>query len=78
MKNEEMMWKMKNPCTTPLVANNVLYCAAFRNIWAFKPTTGKQLWGVYPIGDIHWQTPVVVNGVLYITDESANLIAYAP
>ncbi len=74
----KMMWKTTNSCTTPLVANNVLYCAAFKNLWAFKPTTGERLWGVYPVGGIHWQTPVVVNGVLYITDLSADLIAYAP
>ncbi|MHB8628892.1 MAG: hypothetical protein ACYDBJ_25565 [Aggregatilineales bacterium] len=73
-----LIWKNTHSCATPLVANNVIYCAAFKNLWAFKPTTGQQLWGVYPIGDIHWQSPVVVNGILYITDQSANLIAYAP
>ncbi len=73
----KMVWKTTNSCTIPLVANNVLYCAAFKNLWAFNPTTGKKLWGVYPIGETHWQSPIVVNGVLYITDQSANLLAYA-
>ena len=71
-----MKWKNDKPCTSPLVANNVLYCAAFKNIWAFNPLTGAWLWGEYPIGDIHWESPIVVNGVLYITDESGELTAY--
>ncbi|MEP7284133.1 MAG: hypothetical protein ABI947_00030 [Chloroflexota bacterium] len=77
MPKLNLMWKNTNPCKTPLVANDIIYCAGFKNIWAFDPLDGKWLWGDYPIGDIHWQTPIVVNGVLYITDEAKILHAYA-
>jgi hypothetical protein len=59
------------------VANNVLYWASNGNIHALNPTTGAQLWNSTIIGSIHWQTPVVVNGVLYITDSGRKLTAFS-
>jgi hypothetical protein len=29
------------------------------------------------IGSIHWQSPIVVNGWVYCSDESGNLTAYS-
>lgn len=73
----KMQWKNGDAGVTPLIANNILYTAIDQNIRAFDPLTGKQLWGDYPIGDIHWQSPIVVNGILYITDDNAQLTAYS-
>lgn len=75
--NLKMQWKNGDGGVTPLIANNVLYTAIAENIRAFDPATGKQLWGDHPIGDIHWQSPLIANGMLYITDENANLTAYS-
>jgi hypothetical protein len=59
------------------VANNVLYYAGSNDLRALSPITGAQLWQDTSIGGIHWESPVVANGVLYLTDESRNLTAYA-
>jgi hypothetical protein len=58
------------------VANNVLYWASNGNIHALNPTTGALLWNSTIIGSIHWQTPLVTNGVLYITDSGRKITAY--
>jgi len=42
-----------------------------------NPTTGATLWSATNIGTIHWQSPVVANGVLYIADNSSRLTAYS-
>jgi hypothetical protein len=28
------------------------------------------------VGPMHWESPLVVNGVAYVSDENGNLIAY--
>ncbi|HLY24817.1 MAG TPA: PQQ-binding-like beta-propeller repeat protein, partial [Aggregatilineales bacterium] len=68
--------------TSPIIANNVLFYAGGGNIRALSPTTGTQLWTststTSNIGSIHWESPIVDNGVLYITDENSHVTAYAP
>jgi outer membrane protein assembly factor BamB len=59
------------------VANGVLYYAGSNLLHALNPLTGASLWSSSLIGGIHWESPVVANGVLYITDESAHLTAYS-
>ena len=63
--------------SSPLVANGVLYDAHSNTIEARNPVTGSQLWHDTSIGGIHWESPVVANGRLYISDESGNLTAYS-
>lgn len=63
---------------SPLVANNVLYFAGSNVIRALNPLTGSVLWSdTTHVGGNHWESPIVVNATLYITDESAHLTAYA-
>jgi hypothetical protein len=73
-------WLQSQPSGVPggslLVANNVLYSAIDNSIRALNPTTGATLWSASNIGTIHWQSPVVANGVLYIADNSNQLTAY--
>jgi len=71
------VWKSMNGGFSPLIANGVLYYAGSNNLWALDPTTGGTLWHSTAIGGIHWQSPVVANGVLYITDNSGHLTAFA-
>ncbi len=61
---------------SPLVANNVLYLAGGGVARALDPTTGNSLWNG-AIGGTHWQSPVVANGVLYVSDQSAQLTAFS-
>ena len=69
----QVAWQLPAGCTSPVVANNVLFCANPNLIHALDPTTGNQLWASTTIGGIHWESPIVVNGNVYITDESGNL-----
>jgi hypothetical protein len=63
---------------SPIVANNVLYQAGGGIIRALDPLTGNVLWSdTTHVGGNHWESPIVVNGVLYITDESSHLTAYS-
>ena len=54
------------PGTSPLVANGVLFIARSGLISALDPASGSTLWSSSQIGSIHWQSPVVANGVVYI------------
>lgn len=70
-------WQNSRSGFSPLIANNVLYYAAGGVIRAVDPVTGNVLWSdTTRVGGIHWESPVVVNGVLYISDENAHLTAY--
>ena len=69
-------WTLAQPGTSPLVANNVLYVARANTIQALAAVSGTQLWQA-AIGGIHWESPVVANGVVYILDEAAHLTAFS-
>jgi len=71
-----LAWRNSTGGTSPLVANGVLYYAVFNGIHVLDPTTGSVLWQDNSLGGIHWESPIVVNGVLYITDGSGALSAY--
>ncbi|TAH54216.1 MAG: hypothetical protein EYC68_00380 [Chloroflexota bacterium] len=70
--------------SSPMLANGVLYFAGTNPsylgisyfIQARDPVNGNVLWEDATIGRIHWESPIVVNGVLYITDGSNHLTAY--
>ena len=71
-------WQDSFWSTTPLVANGMLFEAGGTGIRVVEPSTGKVLWSDTGIGGIHWESPVVANGMLYITDANGNLTAYMP
>ncbi len=71
------VWKTTGSAGSPLVAGGVLFYATNNQLNALNPTTGAQLWkGALP-GGIHWQQPVVANGVAYIADESGAFTAFS-
>jgi hypothetical protein len=72
------VWKNTQGATSPVIAGGVLFEASSGSVRALDPVTGKTLWSDSGIGGIHWESPVVANGRLYITDESGNLTAYIP
>ena len=71
-------WQSPQGGTSPLVANGVLYYAGSNHLWALDPTTGATLFDGTSIGGIHWQSPVVANGILYLEDQDAKLNAFSP
>jgi hypothetical protein len=73
----QTMWQLAVGGGSPLIANNVLYYSTTNKVYALSPTAGTVLWSDATIGKIHWESPVVANGVLYVLDESAQLTAYS-
>jgi outer membrane protein assembly factor BamB len=71
------VWEKSDSSTSATVANGVLYnagsCNAGTCVVARNPLTGNVLWTSPPIGGVHWQSPILVNGALYITDSNARL-----
>jgi outer membrane protein assembly factor BamB len=68
-------WTNTSGGTSPVIANGVLYAAASGIVRGINPLTGVQVWSE-SIGSINWQTPIVVNGHLYVTDSSAKLWSF--
>ena len=82
-----LQWSLTNPVypgSAIIIANNVLYRAYTTvsggpgTIEARNPVTNALLWSNSTgIGGIHWQSPVVANGVLYLADNSGFVTAFA-
>jgi hypothetical protein len=68
--------------SSPLVANGVLYLARGQAVEARDPASGRVLWTSSQLGangalsPIHWQSPIVVAGRLYVGDATGKLIAF--
>lgn len=71
------VWQDSKGGTSPIIANGVLYYVNSGRIAALNPTTGKTLWEDSTPSSIHWESPILVNGVLYVTDGNSRLLAYA-
>ena len=75
-------WTRKVTASSPVVAGEVLFAAGNGTLAAFDPTSGKVLWSSTDqsaggtIGNIHWESPIVINGRVYCPDESGHLTAY--
>ena len=69
--------------TSPVVSNGVVFVAMSNRLVALDARTGKELWNsAQPsaggsIGQVHWQSPIVVNAAVYCSDQNGNLTAYA-
>jgi hypothetical protein len=70
-------WTSDAGGTSPLIANDVLYYAGPSGLRALDPRTGRVLWQDSGIGEIHWESPIVADGRLYLTDERRTLTAWA-
>ena len=71
-------WNKSGSSTSPIVANGVLYNAGACTgggtcISARDPLTGNVLGSSPTIGGLHWQSPILVDGMIYITDNNAKL-----
>ncbi len=63
--------------TSPIVADGVVFFVARTNeLVALDVRSGVELWSA-PVNGVHWASPIVVNGTLYLTDNDATLRAYA-
>jgi outer membrane protein assembly factor BamB len=75
-------WSVQQGATSPVVAGGILFAATGGQISALDPHTGRQLWSSTDasahgtIGSVHWESPIVINGRLYCSDEDGHLTAY--
>jgi hypothetical protein len=69
-------WSSTNSGTSPVIANDTLYYVASNSVRALDPVTGNLLWSDSSIGSIHWQSPIVANGRLYVIDSTSKLWVY--
>ena len=70
-------WQVAGGATSPVVVNGMVFVAGGGLIRALNPLNGSVLWSSSGIGSIHWESPIVDNGVLYITDGNAHLTAFS-
>ncbi len=74
------VWKasltLGNEGTSAAVRNGVVYVAASNELVALDATTGATLASA-TIGGVHWESPLVARGVVYVADQSDNLTAFA-
>jgi outer membrane protein assembly factor BamB len=69
--------------TSPVVADGIVFVAFDNAVVALNARNGKQLWSSAQhgarrtIGPVHWESPIVVNGWLYCSDENGELTAYS-
>jgi len=71
-------WNHGTGGTSPVIANGMVFYVGGGGIKALDPTTGNALFTDTSPGSIHWESPIVVDGRLYVADESAHLRAYVP
>jgi outer membrane protein assembly factor BamB len=78
------VWEVGVGASSPLVAGGVLFAATTgdKQLIALDPRTGHQLWTSADataggtIGNVHWESPIVVGGRLYCADENGQVAAY--
>ena len=77
------VWTAPVGGTSPIVANGIVFAATSGSINAFNARTGREVWSSSQqsaggsIGNVHWESPIVVKGWLYMSDESGNISAYS-
>ena len=68
--------------SSPFVANGILYIQGDGVLHALNPTNGTEFWNsrqasaAGSIGGLHWESPIVVNGHIYVPDNNGKLTAY--
>jgi hypothetical protein len=74
------VWQKGDSTTSPIVANGILYsissCSGGTCIVARNPATGDALWTSDHIAGPHWQSPILVDGVVYVMDNAGKLWAF--
>lgn len=76
-------WSSDVGGTSPVVANGIVYVETDNAVNAFDARSGKIVWSTTKvsaggtIGSTHWQSPIIVNGWLYASDQAGALSAYA-
>lgn len=68
----EQKWKNGNAGTSPVIAGGLLFVYdPGGGIRVYQPESGRQV-TVLPTGGGHWNSPIVVDGMIIVTEGSAN------
>ncbi len=62
--------------SSPFVAGNVLYVQGPGTLLALNPKTGATLWSAQT-GSQHWQSPLIVNGMVFAVNDSGSMYAFS-
>jgi outer membrane protein assembly factor BamB len=65
------VWSNGTGGTSPVLAGNLLYVAGSGSVKVYVPTSGK-LVASLPSGPVHWQSPIVVDGHVFLAEGNAN------
>jgi len=65
------VWSNRNGGTSPVVADNLLYVAGSGSVRVYVPTSGRQV-ATLPSGAVHWQSPIVADGHVFLPEGNAN------
>ncbi len=63
-----------NNATSPIVANGVVYVTSDARLYAYDAISGASMvadssaWATTLFNDTHWQSPIIVNGRIYVVD----------
>ena len=61
--------------TSPLLVNGLLFVEQGTQIHAVRASDGTVLWSG-AMGGLHWESPLVANGKVYVPDDSGNLTVF--
>jgi hypothetical protein len=61
--------------TSPVISGGVVFVAMNGAISGLDAHDGKKVWSA-PIGNVHWESPIVANGSIFCSDEDGILTAF--
>lgn len=74
-------WMKTGSASSPAIVNGILFvagaCTGGKCIIARGAGMGDVLWTSPVIGSLHWQSPIVVDGAVYVIDSSSTLWKFA-
>jgi outer membrane protein assembly factor BamB len=77
-----LAWTATVGGTSPVAINGLVFVAASGAVTALDASNGNVLWSSTAkksggtIGGIHWESPIAIDGAVYISDGSGHLTAY--
>lgn len=66
-----LVWSNHTDGTSPVVAGGLLYVAGQNALHVYTPASGREI-ATLPSGPVHWQSPIVVGGLVALAEGSAN------
>lgn len=72
----EPRWQSSDDSATPVIIDGRVYQARNHEVVVRNVQTGERIWSNSSIGSIHWQSPIVVNGRVYVCDNEGRLFAF--